>query len=361
MGLKLPPYVHGFVDRHGKARYYFRRPGFKRATLPGLPYSDEFMSAYEAAARTSRADLGASRSRPGTVAAAIAGYFASTAFTKLAETTRRSRRQILERFRVEHGDKSIATLGRVHVERMIEARAAQPGTALNFLVALRALMRHSVLVGLCGEDPTAGIRGPKFRSDGFYTWTEEDIAAFEATHPVGSRARLALALGLYTGQRRSDVVRMGRQHVRDDVVHVRQSKTGKTLAIPVHPELRAALQATPADNMTFLTSRHGKPFDPDAFTHWFKDKCQEAGLPARASFHGLRKAACRRLADLGLSALVIASISGHSSLREVSRYTAAADQLRLARLGIEALTRTKAGNPERRIGNRRSKTLKQGT
>jgi integrase len=77
-------------------------------------------------------------------------------------------------------------------------------------------MRHSVLVGLRGEDPTAGVRGPKFRSDGFYTWTEEDIAAFEATHPVGSRARLALALGLYTGQRRSDVVRMGRQHVRDE-------------------------------------------------------------------------------------------------------------------------------------------------
>jgi len=84
-------------------------------------------------------------------------------------------------------------------------------------------------------------------------------------------------------------------------------------------------------------------FFPDSFTHWFKRECCEAGLPREASVHGLRKAACRRLAELGCSANVIASISGHSTLREVSRYTAAADQVRLARQGIEALTRTKIG------------------
>jgi integrase len=342
--LKLPQYVHAFTDRHGKARFYFRRSGFKRAALPGLPYSTEFMAAYETAMRGARVELGTSRSRPGTVAAAVAGYFGSTAFeTGLAESTRRTRRQILERLRAEHGEKGIATLGRIHVERMVNARP--PGAALNFLVALRALMRHALLVGLRADDPTAGVRAPKFRSAGFYTWTEEDIAAFEAKHPIGSRARLALALLLYTAQRRADVVKMGRQHVRDGLIHVRQSKTGTTLAIPVHPELRAALAATPVDNLTFLTTRDGHPLHPDSFTHWFKRRCREAGLPARASVHGLRKAACRRLAELGCSANVIASISGHSTLREVSRYTAAADQVRLARQGIEALTRTKTGKP----------------
>src|SRR5262249_46397618 len=102
-------------------------------------------------------------------------------------------------------------------------------------------------------DPTAGVRSPKFRSSGFYAWTEEDIAAFEARHSIGSRARLALALLLYTAQRRADVIQMGRQHVRDGLIHVRQSKTGATLAIPVHPDLRAVLDATPADHLTFLT------------------------------------------------------------------------------------------------------------
>ena len=171
------------------------------------------------------------------------------------------------------------------------------------------------------------------------------IAAFEARHPIGSQARLALILLLYTAQRRADVIHMGRQHVRGGLIHIRQRKTGTTLAIPVHPDLRAALDATPAEHLTFLTTRDGRQFHPDSFTHWFKHKCREAGLPARASVHGLRKAACRRLAELGCSASVIAAISGHSTLREVSRYTAAADQVRLARQGIEALPRTKTGKP----------------
>jgi integrase len=322
----------------------------------GLPYSPEFMTAYDAAMHGARAVLGVSRSRPGTAAAAVAGYFASSAFTMLAETTQRTRRRILERFRLEHGDKSIAGLGRIHVERLLAAKTAANG--MNFLVALRALMKHAVLVGLRADDPTAGVRAPKFRSAGFYTWTEDDIAAFEARHPIGTRARLAFALLLHTAQRRADVIRMGRQHVRNGLIHVRQSKTGTTLAIPLHPELQAALEATPAAHLTFLTTHGGRPFHPDAFTHWFKGKCREAGLPAPASVHGLRKAACRRLAEVGCSASVIAAISGHSSLREITRYTAAADQVRLARQGIEALSGTKTGKPGRQSGKPRSKVLK---
>jgi len=115
MALKLPPYVHAFRDRHGKARYYFRRRGFRRAPLPGLPYSSEFMRAYEAAAQTV-GEFGSSRSRPGTVAAAVAGYFASSAFASLAESTRKDRRRILERFRDHNGGNAIAALTRRDVE-----------------------------------------------------------------------------------------------------------------------------------------------------------------------------------------------------------------------------------------------------
>jgi integrase len=340
-----PKFVHGFIDRHGKPRFYFRRAGFKRVALPGLPWSPEFMLAYqEAIDGVPRVEIGATRTKPGTVAAAVAGYFVSAVFaTGLAESTRRTRRRILERFRAEHGGKGIAMVGKIHVERMVNAKAGTRGEALNFLVALRALMRHAITAGLRADDPTIGVRAPKYRSPGFYTWTEGDIAAFEARHPKGTQARLALALLLYTAQRRADVVRMGRQHIRDGLLDVTQAKTGTTLAIPLHPELRAVLEATPVENMTFLITREGKPFHPDAFSHWFKRRCREACLPARAAAHGLRKAACRRLAELGCSASVIAAISGHSTLREVSRYTAAADQVRLARQGIEALTRTKTG------------------
>ena len=80
------------------------------------------------------------------------------------------------------------------------------------------------------------------------------------------------------------------------------------------------------------------------------EQVRKAGLPEEASVHGLRKAACRRLAEAGCSANVIAAISGHKSLKEVSRYTAAADQGKMARQGIEAVSggtksQQSSGNP----------------
>ena len=61
-----------------------------------------------------------------------------------------------------------------------------------------------------------------------------------------------------------DVIRMGPQPVRDETIHVRQRKTGATLTIPVHIDLRAVLDATPAEHLTFLVTRLGRPFEPAA-------------------------------------------------------------------------------------------------
>ena len=151
--INLPRYVHAFVDRHGKPRYYVRQRGAKQVPLPGLPYSPEFMAAYSEALAGPRAiEPGAARSKPGTVAAAVAGYFGSATFAAAAKATRGSRRSILEHFRTEHGDKGIATLARAHVERMISARADAPASARNFLAALRGLMQYAVMTGLRGDD-----------------------------------------------------------------------------------------------------------------------------------------------------------------------------------------------------------------
>jgi integrase len=135
------------------------------------------------------------------------------------------------------------------------------------------------------------------------------------------------------------VVAMGRQHIRNGLLHVTQQKTGKALAIPVHPDLQVVLATVPATQMTFLMTLRGKPFDPYAFTAWFAEACDKAGLPSACTFHGLRKAACRRLAEAGCSANEIMAISGHVTMKELVRYTAAADQARLAR---NAMVRTMA-------------------
>jgi integrase len=118
------------------------------------------------------------------------------------------------------------------------------------------------------------------------------------------------------------------------VLHVRQQKTGAALALPVHPDLRAVLDAVPADRLTFLQTLRGQPFTAHAFSDWFGKACDAAGLSSACTFHGLRKAACRRLAEAGCTVHEIKAISGHASLHEVERYTRAADQLKLARAAM---------------------------
>jgi integrase len=331
-------YVQAWV-REGRAHHYFRRPGFPRVRLPGLPGSTEFMAAYQEALGSAPEPVGAKRSTAGSLSAAIAGYYASQSFRGLTGGTPRMRRAILERFREDHGEKPIAMLPKKFVVAVLDRM--EPHAARNWLKAIRHLMQYCVEHGLVRDDPTQGIRLKAVKSDGHHTWTAEEIATFEAHHPVGTKARLALALGLYTAQRRGDVVRMGRQHIRDGVLTVRQEKTGAALAIPVLPELQAIIDATPVGHLTLLTTKTGKSYEANDFSDQFRAWCDAAELPHVCSFHGLRKAALTRLADAGCTVHEIAAISGHKSLKEIERYTKAADQARLAR---EAMKRMAAEN-----------------
>jgi integrase len=326
-------FIQAWVDQDGRAHHYFRRRGFERVRLSGLPGSTEFMRAYEAALGSAPEPVGASRSKPGSVAAAIASYYGSPEFKALAPSSQAVRRAVLDRFGREHGDKLIAAMPTKFLRALLDAM--EPTTAKNWLAAIRALTAHAIKRDLIENDPTLGIRLRRMTGDGFHTWTEEQIAQFEAAHPIGSRERLAFALGLFTAQRRGDVVTMGRQHVRNGLLHVTQRKTGKALAIPIHPSLQAVFTAVNTDQLTFLMTLRGKPFDPHAFTAWFAEACDKAGLPSACTFHGLRKAACRRLAEAGCTVHEIAAISGHKTLKEIERYTKAVDQERLARKAMD--------------------------
>jgi integrase len=320
-------YVHEFIDRHGHVRRYFRRPGFKLIPLPGLPGSTEFMAAYQATLEIQPLAIGEKkRSKPGSASAAIAGYYTSLEFRSLAPGTRAMRGAILERFRREHGEKPIALLHSRFIAATLNKMT--PHVARSWLKTLRGLVQFCLA---------------------------QENAQYEVTHPVGSMARLAIALGLYTGQRRGDVVRMGRQHIHEGLIGVRQEKTKAPLKIPIHAELQVVLDAASKANLTFLVTRRGRPYVGNDFSEQFRLWCNEAGLPEKCVFHGLRKAACRRLAEAGCSASEIASISGHATLREVERYVKEADQERMARnamarvlTGVSGTDKVQgSGNPDR--------------
>jgi len=339
-----PKFTRGYIDRHGKARWYFRRAGFKEIPLPGLPWSPEFMAAYESALAGQPAAIGEKRVKAGTLRALAVSYYGDLAFRSLKPITQSTYRNIIDRFCRDldkggqaFGEKSAKTLQRVHVVKLMAARAEKPDSANGLRKVLRALMQHAVEIGLRADDPTRDVRAIRVKTDGYHSWSDAEIAQFEATHPIGTRARLALALLLYTGQRRADIIGMGRQHVRDGAICLRQQKTGAELAVPVHPDLQAVIDATVSARMTFLVTELGRPFTAAGFGGWFREQCNAAGLP-HCSAHGLRKAAARRLAEAGCTAHEIAAVTGHLSLREVARYTRAVDQKRLA---TSAMAKTK--------------------
>jgi len=216
-----------------------------------------------------------------------------------------------------------------------------PHAARSWLATLRSLCQFAVKQKWLRADPTANIKLASVKSDGFHTWTDDEIEQFEAHHPIGSKPRLALALLLYTIQRRSDVVKMGRQHIRDGVLRVTQSKTNKKLVLPVRAELKAVLDATPSEHLTFLVTATGKPYGDNHFSESFREWCDAAGLPKRCTAHGLRKARCRWLAEHECTGPEIMANSGHESMKELVRYTKGADQAKLAR---NAMVRTVTAN-----------------
>ena len=138
------------------------------------------------------------------------------------------------------------------------------------------------------------------------------------------------------------------------------------MEIPILPGLQEVLSANRAEHLTFLTTRAGEPFTAPGFTNWFRDMCRAAGLPPGLSAHGLRKAVCRRLAEAGCSANEIAAISGHASLREVERYTKAADRKRMATTAMEAMSKrgtgkdVVTGSQKAQMWNKHWQTSKKG-
>jgi integrase len=342
-------YIHEFVDRHGKVRRYFRRHGYKQVPLPDPVGSAAFNEDYAKAlnGKLPPPVIGANRTKPGTFRALTVAYFKSAEFLSLKPITQKNYRGIIEASCREFGDDLLKNFERRHIKALLARKVATPVAANRWLQIMKILFRFAVDEEMCSRDPTIGIKRLKNESDGFHTWTEEEIAKFEAHHPIETKARLAFALLLYTAQRRSDVVKMSPQDISGDTIQVRQQKTGAKLKIPIHPELRRIIDAAAITGMkVLLVTRYGEAFTAKGFGNWFRSLCDDAGLPKHCAAHGLRKAACRRLAEAGCSANVIASISGHRSWGEVTRYTASSDQEKLARIGIEAISRTRNGKPE---------------
>lgn len=336
-------YVVEDVDRYGNPRLYFRRKGQRKIRLSGIPGSDEFMAAYRAALAGSaegRSQL--KRALRGSFGYLCLAYYESAAFKSLDTSTKSWRRRALDSVCEKHAEKPVALMQAKHVRQLRDELIDRPGAARNRLKALRALFRWAIEADEAQHDPTRDIKPIMYAAKGHHTWTLEEVQIFEACHPIGTKARLAMAIMLYTACRREDVVRLGPQHVRNGRVRYRQAKNEHRnpidCDIPLHSDLAETIEAAPPLHLTFLVTEHGRPFTPAGFGNKFRDWCDQANLP-HCSAHGLRKATAARLAERGATAHEIMAVTGHQSLEEVERYTRAARKSQLADSAMSKLKR----------------------
>jgi integrase len=332
-------FVDTYVDANGKRRFYVRLSrSSPRITLPGEPGSTQFMRAYEQATQGAGKLESKRGAGAGTFDRLVLDYLQSPDYLRLAPSTRRSYRLVVERWLRDEGvgHRLVAQMTRTHIDKTLARRAATPGAANDVLKKIKILIRFAIDRGWRKDDPTKGVK--RFAEGEFHTWSEAEIAQYERRWSVGSKERMAFALLLYTGQRRSDVVRMSWRDIDGGAIRVAQLKTRVKLEISLHPQLMELLAIWPKDHVVILTTIFGKPFSAPGFGNWMADKIAAAGLPDECVTHGLRKAAARRLAEAGCSTLQIMAVTGHRSLAEVERYTRGAQQKRLAQEAIKQLS-----------------------
>jgi integrase len=130
---------------------------------------------------------------------------------------------------------------------------------------MRGLFRWAVKADIAKPDPTIGVANPAaLKTAGFHVWSEDDVAAYEARWPLATRERVWLDVLLYTGLRRGDAVRLGRQHVRDGIATLKTEKNGTEVTLPILPVLAETLAAGPCGDLAFIAGESGRPLTKEA-------------------------------------------------------------------------------------------------
>jgi integrase len=347
MPRRLPPGCVEDRDRHGNVRVYYRAKGRPKVRLRGTPWTTVFMAEYDAV-RDGAVKVAAKGINPGTWRWLCLRYFESADYMRLDARTKYVRRSILESTFDEpiapgstkfFRDFPLSKMNADAIEVLRDRKVHAPESANARVKAVRQVFKFGTKKKIVPSNPARDVEYFKSGSAGFHPWSPEEVQQFEARYPVGSKARLALALMLFTGQRRSDIIRFGKQHAKGGKLtftqHKGRNRKPKRLTLPILPALQRIIDATPCGNLTFLVNEWGNPFTDAGFGNWFRDRCVEAGVPGRA--HGLRKAGATIAANNGATSNQLVAIFGWDTIREAERYTRAANQLRLAEAAMHML------------------------
>ncbi|ASP31371.1 integrase [Qipengyuania flava] len=319
--MKKPQFVSKFTDRHGKVRYRFRRKGYPAHYFKAPFGTKAFEREYAACLEQEKPGIGAGRIIPGSVSDVIARYYSDSAFLDLKPATQTVYRGVLERFRNSFGDDPMRAFDAKRIQRVMVAMRHKPHAATRLRKLLAQLFvvarRERIVPGTF--DPVKDTRPPKAETEGYHRWSEEELAQFEAKHPLGTKPRLAFALLLYGAQRSGDVRYLTHTAIKGGRIRLKQSKTSNSVNVPIVAPLREAIEAGPVGKLLVIENNRGTAFTAKGFYNLVKRACIAADLP-HCSAHGLRKAAAARLKARGVADADGMAITGHKTVREYLRY-----------------------------------------
>lgn len=332
MRTRLPPFVYRERTRHGRFATYFRRGKGPRTRLPEYG-SEGFQDAYSAALTQGVSTPDPRRkARAGSLAWLVARYRESSSYLGLSMATRKQRDNIFKGVIETAGHESFTKVTKATINRGKEKRAATPAQARNFLDAMRGLFKWAEQAEMVATNPTVGVENPpRPKGDGFAPWNDSDVAAYEARWGAGTKERVWLHVLLYTGLRRGDAVRIGRQHVRNGVATIRTEKTGTEVDITILPPLAATLLVGPTGDLAFIAGAEGQPLTKETFGNYFREACNAAGV--RKSAHGVRKLSATRVAEAGATVAELEAMFGWEGGSMASLYTKSANRKRLSASG----------------------------
>lgn len=326
------PYLF-IVEAKGNPYYYYRRNGL-RLKINGKPCTKEFMDDYHRihnGFETDEADV--VYTKPDSIAAVVSDYLASTDFKRLSDKSKKDYGNYLSIISKKFGQNPIKAFSRKVALAWRDSMAATPAKANYAMAVLRRLMSFAIDRGYIETNPALNPR--KMAVGTYLPWPDEAIEAFLAIAPP--YMRLAMQLGIYTGQRRGDIIRMTWGALKEGGIELVQQKTKRFLHIPLHTALQAQLEGVERGGATIITNGAGKPFLDDAFSKEWRRLSNQAGIDSRLVFHGLRKNATIRLLEAGCTTAQVKSITGHVTDEMVNHYSQKIDQKNLAKQAMEKL------------------------
>jgi site-specific recombinase XerD len=261
-------------------------------------------------------------------------YYRSNKFKSFDPATQTDKRSVLNRYCQTVGALPYAALRKRDIEASQDKRRETPAAADKLVKYLRALFKWAIKSGHTTSNPAEGV-DKIHETEGWHTWTPEEINISRKHHPIGTKARLTLEIFLNVGARISDVAKIGRQHEVEGRLRFvawkgrHREKTRRTIDIPISRDLAQALASTPTGDTTYLVTERGQTFTINGLGNKMRDWCDAAGLH-HCSAHGLRKASAVAMAESGATAPELCAIFGWSKLETAEIYIREANKARMS-------------------------------